>query len=155
MRVWRPRGMTIPGQALPVPYASSASWRIPSTPIEAYRPLLRVPITDGVGQATVSGAGAATVALGPQSLGTTWYPVKVDIATSSGAADVSTLQLFLGTVALANLIASTSYSAGGDSFGLSGSVMTPGDYLIGVWSGANPGDTATMRITGHRIVMVA
>lgn len=154
MRVWRPPGLTRPAQTLPVPYASSATWRIPSPRIELYRPLLRVPITDGVGQATVAG-GTATVTIGPQGLGTRWYPVKVDIATSSGANDSSTLQLFLGTTALANLIASTSYAAGGDTFGLSGSIMDPGDYLIGVWSGANNGDVATMRITGHRIVMVA
>lgn len=154
MRVWRPFGLTRPAQALPVPYASSATWRIPSTPPELYRPLLRVPLTDGVGQAVVSG-GTATVTVGPQGLGTRWYPVKVDIATSSGPADTSTLQLFLGTTALANLIASTSYTAGGDTFGLSGSIMDPGDYLIGVWSGAHNGDVATMRITGHRIAMVA
>lgn len=154
MRVWRPPGLTRPAQALPVPYASSATWRIPSTPVEFYRPLLRVPLTDGVGQAVVSG-GTATVTVGPQGLGTRWYPVKVDIATSSGPADTSTLQLFLGTTALANLIASTSYTAGGDTFGLSGSIMDPGDYLIGVWSGAHNGDVATLRITGHRIAMVA
>jgi len=146
--------MARPAGTLPTPVASSATWRIPSTPVELYRPLLKVPITDGVGQAVVAG-GTATVTIGPQGLGTRWYPVKVDIATTSGAADTSTLQLFLGTTALANLIASTSYSAGGDSFGLAGSVMDPGDYLIGVWSGANNGDTATMRITGHRVAMVA
>lgn len=152
---WPPRGVTRAGQALPVPLASSATWRIPSPPVEAYRPLLRVPLTGAVGQAVVSGSGAARVAIGPQALGTRWYPGKVDLSTSTGVNDASTVTLYAGTVALANLIGGTSYLGGGDTIGINGMYLDPGDLLIAVWAGGNPGDNATMRVTGSQVVMVA
>lgn len=154
MKLWRPRGLTRPAGTLPAPLASTASWRIPSTPIERYRPLLRSPMVGVVGQAVIVG-GAATVQLGPQGVGTRWYPVQGIITTSTGVNDASTCQLYMGTVAVANLIGATSYAGGGDTFGLSGHMMQPGDYLIAVWSGGNNGDTATLRVTGDQVAMVS
>lgn len=153
-RLWRPVPAT-PAQHWRHPFGGTASWRIPSTPIERYRPLLRTPLVGAVGQAAVSGAGAATVTIGPQGLGTRWYPVQAVITTSSGAADASTCQLFIGTVALANLIGGTSYAGGGDTIGLAGADLQPGDYLIAVWAGGHPGDNATLRLTGSQIAMVS
>lgn len=152
-RLWHPAPAR-PAQHWRAPFTGTASWRIPSTPPERYRPLLRTPLVGAVGQALVAG-GTATVQLGPQGLGCRWYPVQAVITTSSGVNDTSTCQLFMGTTALANLIASTSYLGGGDTFGISGADMQPGDYLIAVWSGANNGDTATLRITGSQVAMVA
>lgn len=152
---WPPWGAARPAGALPAPLASSATWRIPSPPVEAYRPLLRVPLTGAVGQAVVSGSGAATVRIGPQALGTRWYPDKVDLTTSTGVNDSSTVTLYAGTVALANLIGGTSYLGGGDTIGISGMYLDPGDLLIAMWTGGNPGDNATMRVTGSQVVMVA
>lgn len=152
-RAWRPEP-AIPAQHWRHPFGGTASWRIPSTRIELYRPLLRSPLVGVVGQALVVG-GAATVTIGPQGLGTRWYPVQAIITTTSGANDASTCQLFMGTVALANLIGGTSYAGGGDTFGLSGTAMQPGDYLIAVWAGGNNGDTATLRVSGDQVTMVA
>lgn len=154
MKLWRPVP-AIPAQHWRHPYTGTASWRILSTPIDRYRPLLRTPLVGVVGQAVVSGAGAATVQLGPQGIGTRWYPVQAVITTSSGANDASTCQLFMGTVALANLIGATSYAGGGDTFGLGGATMQPGDYVIAVWAGGNPGDNATLRLVGDQVAMVS
>jgi hypothetical protein len=110
---------------------------------------------EGTGQAVVSGAGAATVIVNPQGVGTHWYPVKADISTTSGAADASTCQLFLGAQSVQTQIGGQSYAGGGDTFGLGGHVLTPGDLLIAVWAGGNPGDIATLRVTGDQVVMIA
>jgi hypothetical protein len=128
--------------------------RIRVIPVEAYRGLVRVPIHgEGTGQAVVSGAGAATVRVSPQGLGTVWYPVKADITTTSGPADGSTCQLFLGAQSVATQIGGTSYAGGGDTFGLAGHVLAPGDVLIAVWAGGNPGDVATLRVTGDQVAL--
>jgi hypothetical protein len=127
-----------------------------AVPQEGFRPLLRVPISSGVGTATVSGSGTATVAVGPSGTGTRWYPKKGDINTTTGAADASTCQIFIGpgTVSEDTLGAGQSYLGGGDTFGLSGEMLQPGDFVTAVWSGGQPGDTATLRITGDQVVMV-
>jgi len=150
----RPRGMAIPAQSLP--NTGGVSYRIPVIPIERYRPLVRVPIHgEGTGQAVVDGTGAATVRVSPQGLGTHWYPVKADISTTSGVNDASTCQLFLGAQSVQTQIGGTSYAGGGDTFGLAGHVLTPGDLLIAVWAGGKPGDIATLRVTGDQVVMIA
>jgi len=154
VRIARPRGMTTPAQSLPVPLASSATWRIPSPGVERYRPLARVPLYSAIGQATVTGAGAATVTVGPTGVGTRWYPVKADITTTSGTTDASTCALYVGVISLATQIGGTSYAGGGDTFGLAGHMLQPGDFLIAVWAGGKPGDTATLRITGDQVAMV-
>jgi hypothetical protein len=145
------------------PYAASGPgrrgfsvYRIRVPSVVQFRPLHRAPIrvSEGTGQATVLAGGGATVQLGPAGVGTVWYPQKVDITTTSGAADTSTCQLFKGAVSLATQIGGTSYAGGGDTFGLSGEELTPGDLLIAVWAGAKPGDTATMRVTGFQVAMV-
>jgi hypothetical protein len=151
---WIPPGMATPGQALP--NTGGVSHRIRSTPIERYRPLIRVPIHgEGTGRAVVNAQGAATVTVNPQGLGTKWYPVKADISTTSGVNDASTCALFIGAQSVATQIGGTSYAGGGDTFGLAGHILAPGDLLIAVWAGGNPGDIATLRITGDQVVMVA
>jgi hypothetical protein len=143
-----------PAQALP--NTGGVSHRIRVVPIELYRPLVRVPIHgEGTGQAIVNGAGAATVTVNPQGLGTRWYPVKADISTTTGANDTSTCQLFLGAQSVNTQIGGTSYAGGGDTFGLAGHALGPGDLLIAVWAGAKPGDIATLRVTGDQVVMIA
>jgi hypothetical protein len=153
-RLWMPPGMATPAQA--TPNSGGTSYRIPSTPIERYRPLIRVQIHgEGTGQAVVNALGAATVTVSPQGLGTKWYPVKADILTTSGVNDASTCQLFLGAQSVNTQIGGTSYAGGGDTFGLAGHVLAPGDLLIAVWAGGKPGDIATLRVTGTQVVMIA
>lgn len=118
------------------------------TPIEWYTSRTRVPIDQGSASAVVTAAGTARVQVGPQGLGTRWYPVMVGIASSTGAADVSTMQLFLGTASFNTLTGAQSYNGGGDSAGLNGVELYPGQYLIGVWSGAVPGAVVSLNVQG-------
>jgi hypothetical protein len=111
-----------------------------------------VPLTGGQGQAVVNGAGVATVKVGPQGLGTTWYPAAANISTSTGAADTSTCAVYIGAQAQQNLQGGQSYAGGGDTVALSVISMQPGDLLIAVWSGAVPGATAVLNVTGTQDV---
>jgi hypothetical protein len=117
--------------------------------IEAFtRRIQSVPLTGGQAQATVTAAGAAQCSTGPAGLGTVWYPAQATISTTTGAADNSTCQIFLGALGVNNLLVGQSYAGGGDTVALAVPSMTPGDLLIAVWAGGNPGDHATMNVVG-------
>jgi hypothetical protein len=117
--------------------------------VELYRQLVAgVPLTGGQAQSKVSAGGAATVSVGPQGLGTVWYPAQATISTTTGAADSSTCQIFLGAQGVNNLLVGQSYAGGGDTIALSVPALTPGGLLIAVWSGGHSGDLATVNILG-------
>ena len=139
-----------------LPNTGGSPQRATAVPQQLFRPLVRAPIATGVGTATVSGAGSATVSVGPSGTGTRWYPKKGDIDTTTGANDASTCQIFIGPSVVANdqLGAGQSYLGGGDTFGLSGEMLQPGEFVTAVWTGGKPGDTATLRVTGDQVVMV-
>ena len=118
-------------------------------PIEHFvRQISGVPLTGGQAQTVVNGAGVATCRVGPQGLGTVWYPSQCTVSTSTGAADASTVAVYLGSQAQQNLQGGQSYAGGGDTIGLSVVSMTPGDLLIAVWSGAVSGATAVINVLG-------
>ena len=153
-------------RAVAVPYGRSnpGSWRpgwqgtgqqrTPQVPIGAFsHSITGVPLSGGQAETEVSGSGAATVSIGPQGLGTTWYPQQVTVSTSTGAADTATAAAYMGSVALSNLQGGQSYAGGGDVIPLGIAQMTPGDLLWVVWTGGNPGDTATINIIGTQDVL--
>lgn len=107
-----------------------------------------VPIAGGTAQTTVGSDGTATAQIAPQGLGTIWYPQQANVSTTTGPNDFSTCIIYLGASALANLQVGQSTSGGGDTVGLSVPALTPGGLLIAVWTGATPGDTATLSIIG-------
>lgn len=128
--------------------------RRPATvPVSAYNQRVRTPITGGYGSATVA-SGTATVTLGPQSVGTVWYPQQAAIATTTGAADASTCTLFVGPLGLLTQIGSQSYAGGGDSLGLAVPALFPGYFLVAVWSGAHNGDLAVLTVYGQQDQLV-
>ncbi|HEY1672513.1 MAG TPA: hypothetical protein VGG50_07335 [Streptosporangiaceae bacterium] len=118
-------------------------------PVGRYSQVTRgVPLTGGQGTAKVSSGGTATVSIGPQGLGTVWYPAAANLATTTGAADNSTCIVYLGPAPIAVNQQGQSYSGGGDTIGLSVPSLTPGALLTAVWSGGHAGDTATLNIVG-------
>jgi hypothetical protein len=119
-----------------------------SRPVQQYTVRAQTPIPNGYGVTTVSAEGTATVSVGPAGLGTVWYPQSAAIATTTGAADSSTCQLYLGPLNQVQLVIGTSYAGGGDSIGLGVPPMTPGYYIVAVWSGAHEGDLATLAVYG-------
>jgi hypothetical protein len=139
-QLWRP-GLGGSGMALR-----------PRPPVGLYRGRARTVLTGGTGQAKVS-AATARVQLGPQGLGTVWYPQAAAIATTSGAADSSTCTIYVGTQAILSQIAGQSYLGGGDSIGLASPPLTPGQFLIAVWTTAVNNDTASLVIYGEQEVL--
>lgn len=122
-------------------------------PLRNYDARVTTPIDDGTGQATVAG-GAATVKVGPGGFGVRWYPAQAVINTTTGANDASTCQLFKGVISAASQIGAQSYAGGGDTIGLAGMELQPGEFIFAVWAGAVNGDVATLRVLGDKSSLV-
>lgn len=122
-------------------------------PLRHYGERVSTPIDDGIAQATVA-SGAATVKVGPAGFGVRWYPAQAIINTTTGANDVSTCQLFKGVISAASQIGAQSYAGGGDTIGLAGMDLQPGEFIYAVWSGAVNGDVATLRVLGDKSSLV-
>ena len=125
-----------------------------TVPINAYSQLARMPLQGGYGTATVAADGTATVTLGPQGVGTVWYPQQAAVGTTTGAADASTVTFYVGPLALLTQIGSQSYAGGGDSIGLAISALYPGFFLVAKWSGGHTGDLAVFTVYGVQDVLV-
>ena len=126
----------------------SGGVRMPATPIGRYGGRISgVPLTGGQALGTVPGSGVVTLAVGPQGLGTVWYPTQLTWSTTTGVLDTSTAAVYVGSGQVPNELVTQVYSGNG----LVAQVptqMSPGETLIVVWSGANPGDTAAFNIVG-------
>jgi hypothetical protein len=131
----------------------SGALPIRRVPQQAFNKLISgVPLTGGQASAVVNSAGVATVQVGPQGLGTTWYPSSAVVSTSTGAADNSTCAVYIGAQVQQNLQGGQSYAGGGDTVGINQASMQPGDLLIAQWTGAVPGARATINIFGTQDV---
>ena len=123
-------------------------------PIRRYGQRARAPIgNNGIDQTVIAAGGAGTASVGPQGWGTRWYPQQVTIATATGPNDTSTVTFYLGAIASSQIVG-TSSAGGGDTIGLAVPMMQPGDLLIAVWTGGNPGDWASMAVIGDQEVAV-
>lgn len=122
-------------------------------PMEEYTGHVRTPIANGYGAAIVAG-GTATVTVGPQGVGTKWYPQNAAISTTTGANDTSTCTLFLAPASQPQLIIGQSYAGGGDSVGLGVPPLVAGYFIIAVWKGAHNGDLATLAVYGTQDALV-
>jgi hypothetical protein len=120
------------------------------TPISAYTGKASgIPLTGGQAQGTVPVGGALTLSVGPQGLGTVWYPAQVTISTTSGALGTSIALVYAGpsTILTPATLVGTVYSGNG-TVALALPNMTPGQVVTVTWTGANPGDTAALNIIG-------
>jgi len=123
-------------------------------PIGAFARQVRVDIgNNGVAQSVIAASGSGQVSVGPQGVGTTWYPKSCTLATQSGAADGSTATGYLNSVTTPPLF--QSYAGGGDTQGLAVPQMQPGDLLIVLWSGGKPGDWASVTVVGDMEALIA
>lgn len=118
-------------------------------PVQAYtQPIQGVPLTGGQGQATVSAAGAATVTVGPQGLGVQWNPAQATVSTTTGVLDTCTCNAYLGAQGVPITLVGTLYPGGAGTMSLAVPTMSPGQYLIFIWSGGHPGDIASVNVLG-------
>lgn len=149
------RRYLVPPMQGPIPHAGS--WGLPgpgvgrpqTAPPESFGGRIQLAIRGGEGTRTaiVPNSGVVSISMGPDGLNT-WYPSYAAISTTTGADDSSTAQFTVGPYGAGIVPGGQSYSGGGDTIGLAGTRMVGGDYLTVVWSGANPGDTATLTLVG-------
>jgi len=98
--------------------------------------------------ATITGAsGPLTLTVGPQGLGTTWYPAQVTLSTTTGALDTSTALVYLGIGGVPTMQVATVFSGNGTA-ALAIPSMQPGEFIIVTWTNGHPGDTASMNVIG-------
>jgi len=92
--------------------------------------------------------GNGQVQPGPQLAGVSWSPSNVGIVvTPVSTTVVSTFKVYNGAAQDQNFIGGT-YTGDSNSSAISVPDMHPGSVITGVWSGGNPGATATMTLTG-------
>lgn len=157
MGVRRPRGLHPQGARRGGPVSMlrwMPGWRgtgrlfVPPAPIELYQyRLSQVPLTGGQAQGTVPVSGSVTLQVGPQGLGTVWYPAQVTLSTTTGALDTSTALVYLGPLTTPATLVATVFSGNGTA-ALAIPDMTPGQFLVVAWTGATHGDTVSLNIIG-------
>ena len=126
-----------------------------TVPPEQYRTPAKVPIGPyGFAQGLVSG-GTIQLHVGPIGYGTIWELAQASLATTTGAADASTVALYAQPYGPPSQPwqVGQSYQGGGDQIPLSGIRLTVGEFLFAVWSGAHNGDTATLILSGVMTVL--
>ena len=126
-----------------------------TVPVTAYAQPITTPIAGGYGAAVIPVSGVVSVQVGPQGLGTVWYPQSAAIATSTGAADASTCTIYIGPLGLQTQIGGQSYSGGASSVGLPVPAMWPGYFVFATWTGAKAGDLATLTVYGTQTALQA
>jgi hypothetical protein len=112
--------------------------------------LSSIPLSGGQVLGIVPASGAITLSDGPQGLGVVWYPVQVNASTTTGlttAGDNSVCNIYLGPAVNPTTLVGTIYNGNGTA-ALAIPDMTPGQFLVMVWSGANPGDQAAANVIG-------
>jgi hypothetical protein len=102
--------------------------------------------------AVINSGGGAYVTLAPDGL-TVWDVRLAHVGTTTGPTDSSECKIYRTAVLPHRQLAETS-QGGGDGITLLARIR-PGDTLVALWSGGNPGDTATLNIAGTVHAMVA
>ena len=121
---------------------------VPPVPMQAYtKRITGVPLTGGQASGLIPAGGALTLQVGPQGLGTLWYPAQVTISTTTGALDTSTALVYLGVGGVPTMLVATVYSGNGTA-ALAVPPQQPGDFIIITWTGGHPGDTASLNVIG-------
>jgi hypothetical protein len=116
-------------------------------PVEQYTGRISgIPLTGGQTQGTIPMSGSLTLTIGPQGIGTFWYPIQVTLSTSTGQADTSTANVYLGPLITPATLVGT--GPGNGSYALAIPVMTPGQYLVIQWAGGTASDTAAANVIG-------
>lgn len=109
-----------------------------------------VPLTGGQNQSLIPAGGGLSLTVGPQGLGTVWYPAQVTLSTSTGLAgglDTSTAQVFLGSQGVPIALVGSVFGGNG-TVALAVPSVSPGQVLIVTWANAKAGDTAALNVVG-------
>lgn len=148
----------MPGPS-PLPAIPAGSWAAsagrffkrkinPPIPIGAYTgKVTGVLLTGGQAQGMMSGTGALTLSVGPQGLGTVWYPSQVTLSTGTGPLDTATALVYAGIGGVPVQLVGTVYTGNG-TVALAVPPMQPGELIIVSWTGGTANETAAVNVTG-------
>jgi len=116
--------------------------------IQVYSGLVTAPTAGAVYGASLSvPGGPLTLSVGPQGLGTTWYPAQVTLSTTTGALDTSTALVYLGIGGVPTMLVATVFSGNGTA-AVAIPSMQPGEFIIVTWANGHVGDTASFNVIG-------
>ena len=143
--------------AAPVPAIPAGGWRgsgrtvqriVPPVPLARYTGKISgVPLTGGQASGPLSASGNLTLTVGPQGLGTTWYPASVTVSTSVGALDVATALVYLGIGGVPTQLLGTVYTGNG-TVAVAVPPLQVGEFIIVTWTGGANGETASLNVVG-------
>jgi hypothetical protein len=99
----------------------------------------------------LDGSGNGTAQLGPQIVKEHWQPGSATVAVATNVNEAA-CALYLGSSPQSSTqLAQTSKGSSGATCALSGD-MPSGYKLFAIWTGGDPGSTATLRVTGSRSI---
>jgi hypothetical protein len=96
--------------------------------------------------AVLDGSGNGRVTLGPGNASQQWAPTNAACSVTSNTSE-PIFVLYNGSASNANRIGGT-YTGSNDNTDISGVTLYPGSVFTGVWSGGDPGATATLSLQG-------
>lgn len=100
---------------------------------------------------TLDASGNGQASCGPALPGVSWQPASIAVSVSSNVNEAQ-CSVFLGIgPAPGSLLGATQTGSTGDSTDCSATVW-PGQELIAVWAGGDPGAIATMSVFGTKTV---
>lgn len=99
----------------------------------------------------LDGSGNGQVQIGPVIAGVSWKVTAEGVLVQpTSTTVVSQFKLYLGAAQPGNFLGG-SYTGDNNSASIP-AILYPGQVLTGVWSGGNPGATATLTLTGTQAI---
>lgn len=116
---------------------------------------MRVPIQGAFDSTTLDASGNGTAKVGPISAREIWYPSNAHVSANIGTVtNEAQCIVYVGnTVGAGQFRDGTLSGSSGDATGkISADIIKQNEYVFAVWSGGDPGATATLVVTGYKDV---
>lgn len=101
---------------------------------------------------TLDGSGNGQAATGPTGTREAWQPATAAVSASSNTSE-ATAKVFAGAqVGQGTFVDGTTWGSTGDSTNSFTQPVYPGQQVFAVWTGGDPGATATLVVSGTRTI---
>jgi hypothetical protein len=114
----------------------------------------QLPISNAQASGVFGASGTLTLSVGPAGAGTVWYPASAVISTSVGLFDTAQCNIYVGPLNTPVSLQGSAFTGGGAVVSLAIPAMSPGLFVIAVWTGGTSGATASMNVTGTQTVLL-
>jgi hypothetical protein len=104
------------------------------------------------GNVVLNGSGNGTVKLGPRSAREVWHPGLAHVSANANPVNEAACKIFIGYDASAQYYVDGTFSgsSGDQTDAVASSIVKCGHYVFAVWTGGDPGQVATLSITGTK-----